>query len=314
MNELEQLNEGGDASESKDADGAPQLKRGSSLHVNSALVALVTADDSRLNDLRGSRVGELSTLLSDEESREAARKLFADAAQAVSKDLAGKTKELGSLEGEPEEQITTLEAMAKAHAESKTMEPAEEAASKCDDLGVVINPYTPETIFTLRSQWDEVGKAYKQARNVAEKAVMDKAGSELTPEQVAEIREVFDYFDEDKDGALTLKEFQDGCQGLGMVMDAATTEGHFHSIGGGIPLNFDQFSTFMVDQMKTGTSLEDVIAAFRSLASGESITEDAVNQHFGPREDYADYLLTNMPTAEDGSRDYVAFTHALFSR
>ena len=41
---------------------------------------------------------------------------------------------------------------------------------------------------------------------------MDKAGTQLTPEQIAEIREVFDYFDEDKDGLLSLKEFQDGCQ------------------------------------------------------------------------------------------------------
>jgi hypothetical protein len=194
------------------------------------------------------------------------------------------------------------------------MEPAEAASKQCEDLAVVINPYTPETIFTLRSQWDEVGKAYKQARNIAEKAILDKAGMELTPEQIAEIREVFDYFDEDKDGALTLKEFQDGCQGMGVVQDADTLEAQYQKIGSGKPLSFDQFSAFMVDQMKTGTSLDDVIAAFRSLASGDSISEDAVGQHFGAREDYADYLLANMPGAEDGNRDFVAFTHQLFTR
>ena len=194
------------------------------------------------------------------------------------------------------------------------MEPAEAASKQCEDLAVVINPYTPETIFTLRSQWDEVGKAYKQARNIAEKAILDKAGTELTPEQVAEIREVFDYFDEDKDGALTLKEFQDGCQGMGIVQDADTLETQYQTIGSGKPLSFDQFSNFMVDQMKTGTSLDDVIAAFRSLASGDSISEDAVGQHFGAREDYADYLLANMPGAEDGNRDFITFTNELFTR
>ena len=70
----------------------------------------------------------------------------------------------------------------------------------------------------------------------------------------------------------------------------------------------------MVDQMKTGTSLDDVIAAFRSLASGDSISEDAVGQHFGAREDYADYLLANMPGAEDGNRDFITFTNELFTR
>ena len=62
---------------------------------------------------------------------------------------------------------------------------------------------------------------------------MDKTGTQLTPEQIAEIREVFDYFDEDKDGLLSLKEFQDGCQGMGMVMDEETSEGHYGKLNGG---------------------------------------------------------------------------------
>ena len=49
--------------------------------------------------------------------------------------------------------------------------------------------------------------------------------AELTPEQIAEIREVFDYFDEDKDGALTLKEFQDGC---GMALCKMQTFSNLH--------------------------------------------------------------------------------------
>lgn len=79
----------------------------------------------------------------------------------------------------------------------------------------------------------QIGKAYKSARNVCEKAIMDKKGTQLTPEQIAEIREVFDYFDEDKDGLLSLKEFQDGCQGMGMVMDEGTSEGHYGKLNGG---------------------------------------------------------------------------------
>lgn len=79
----------------------------------------------------------------------------------------------------------------------------------------------------------QIGKAYKSARNVCEKAIMDKTGTQLTPEQIAEIREVFDYFDEDKDGLLSLKEFQDGCQGMGMVMDEETSEGHYGKLNGG---------------------------------------------------------------------------------
>ena len=79
-------------------------------------------------------------------------------------------------------------------------------------------------------------------------------------------------------------------------------------------LTFDQFSNFMVDQMKTGTSLEDVISAFRSLASGDTISDDVITQHFASREDYAQYLLVKMPQSDDGNRDFVAFTNELFTR
>merc|ERR1711907_684145 len=99
---------------------------------------------------------------------------------------------------------------------------------------------------------------------------------------------------------------------MGIVQDADALESQYHQINSGNPLSFEQFSGFMVDQMKTGTSLEDVIAAFRSLAAGDSITEDAVSQHFGSREDYAESLLSNMPASDDGNRDFVAFTNDLF--
>jgi hypothetical protein len=297
--------------------GAPALRRASSLgSMNTQISALCDGEGgaARLTSMNGDRQGELTELLSAEEAREEARKAFAEAANAVKADCDAKTKQLSSLDGNPEDQMEALESLAQQHQESTLMEPAESSSIKCDELGVVINPYTPETIFTLRSQWEEIGKAYKSARNVCEKAIMDKAGTQLTPEQIAEIREVFDYFDEDKDGLLSLKEFQDGCQGMGMVMDEETSENHFRNINGGKELTFDQFSNFMVDQMKTGTSLDDVIAAFRSLASGDTISDDVITQHFAARDDYAQYLGDNMPTSEDGNRDFVAFTNELFTR
>jgi hypothetical protein len=260
------------------------------------------------------RQAKLQELLSAEEAREAARKAFAESANTVKADCDSKTKELSTLDGEPEDQMEALESLAQKHHESQLMVPCEEASAQCESLGIVINPYTPETIFTLRSQWEEIGKAYKTARNVCEKAIMDKAGTQLTPEQIAEIREVFDYFDGDKDGLLSLKEFQDGCQGMGMVMDEDTSEKHYKNLNGGKELTFDQFSNYMVDQMKTGTTLDEVIAAFRSLASGDTITDDVITQHFSSREDYAQYLGENMPATEDGSRDYVQFTNELFTR
>jgi len=310
MSELEELKkatEGGDNAE-------PALRRASSTGAMNVQISVLCNNDGALVTMNEERQTELNALLSAEEQREQARKTFAESANAVKSDCAAKTKELGTLGGEPEAQMEALEVLAQNHQESELMVPCEASSAECDKLGIVINPYTPETIFTLRSQWEELGKAYKTARNVCEKAIMDKKGTQLTPEQIAEIREVFDYFDGDKDGLLSLKEFQDGCQGMGMVMDEVTSEDHYRALNGGKELTFDQFSNFMVDQMKTGTTLDEVISAFRSLASGETITDDVITQHFASRDDYAQYLGENMPTAEDGNRDFVQFTNELFTR
>lgn len=310
MSELEELKkatEGGDNAE-------PALRRASSTGAMNVQISVLCNNDGALVTMNEERQTELNALLSAEEQREQARKTFAESANAVKSDCAAKTKELGTLGGEPEAQMEALEVLAQNHQESELMVPCEASSAECDKLGIVINPYTPETIFTLRSQWEELGKAYKTARNVCEKAIMDKKGTQLTPEQIAEIREVFDYFDGDKDGLLSLKEFQDGCQGMGMVMDEATSEDHYRALNGGKELTFDQFSNFMVDQMKTGTTLDEVISAFRSLASGDTITDDVITQHFASRDDYAQYLGENMPTAEDGNRDFVQFTNELFTR
>ena len=54
----------------------------------------------------------------------------------------------------------------------------------------------------------------------------------------------------------------------------------------------------------------DVIAAFRSLVNNEdTISDEAITQHFGAHEDYADYLQTNI---QEGA--YIPFTDDLFTR
>ena len=88
-----------------------------------------------------------------------------------------------------------------------------------DKMHRIINTYTDETIFSLRATWKAVTDAYKQAKDVCELLIMDQKGSKLTPEQIKEVREVFDYFDQDKDNTLDFKEFKDACQGIGLIME-----------------------------------------------------------------------------------------------
>ena len=72
---------------------------------------------------------------------------------------------------------------------------------------------------------------------------------------MAEIREVFDCFDQDNDGHLNLKEFRDSCQGTGLVLADDEVESNYATIGAGNEVDFSEFSQFMVDHMKRARHL-----------------------------------------------------------
>lgn len=80
--------------------------------------------------------------------------------------------------------------------------------------------------------------------------------------------------------------------------------------------NFDEFAEWMSTQLsEPGHSMQDVINAFKELAEDEPfIKEETVTTHFHDEGDRT-YLFENMPLGEgDDTRDYEAFTAALFSR
>jgi actinin alpha len=267
-----------------------------------------------LDQRRTARIAEMASLKSVEDEKEGLRKSFADIAKRVTANCSEKSKGIAALGGEPQEKMDALQALAVAHHDETIMSEAETASNALSTANILINPYTNETIFSLRTAWNAVSEAYKQAMDVCEQLIMDEKGSKLTSEQIKEVREVFDYFDIDKDNTLDNKEFRDACQGIGLLMDDDEVNSLFIKVCGGKKMNFERFSEFMYDQLKTGASLEDVMNAFRNLAGGaDFITSDAVGQHFAPHGDVSGYLLENMGTTGEGL-DYNGFTIQLFTR
>jgi hypothetical protein len=268
-----------------------------------------------LNQQVADEVASVTAKKQTEDDKEERRRKFADIANNVSKSCEDKSKvikDLSNAGGEPQEQMDKLEELSTAHVNDTIMQDAEAASTACDEAGILINTYTDETIFSLRATWKAVTDAYKQAKNVCEMLIMDQKGSKLTAEQIKEVREVFDYFDQDKDNTLDFKEFKDACQGIGLIMDDDEVQSLYLKLSGGSNkrMNFEGFSDFMYGQLKTGASLEDVMNAFSNLAGGADVlTEDAITQHFSPHGDVADYLKENM---SDGA--YKPFTTQLFTR
>jgi hypothetical protein len=103
-------------------------------------------------------------------------------------------------------------------------------------------------------------------------------------------------------------------QGLGVLIEDSEADRQFVSLSKTTPgaLTLAEFADFMLEQLKAGSSMEDIIAAFRTLAGGEVITEVQINTYF-VQDDHAAYMLRHMPPKNE-AYDYDAFTVAIFER
>jgi actinin alpha len=266
---------------------------------------------SKLTVQADARAQALSDELAQEQNKDSLRHTFADAATAFVDNLKAKQGELEAITGTPEEQLAATNAAQSAYATSSedVLKPVEEAAAAMDSAGVVINPYSAETIHSLRAQHTELGKAYQlQAETLQQKINADKEGA-VTPEQLKEIQEVFTYFDSDGSGTLNLQEFKDGCQGTGLFMSDEEVESQFGRLAPDGKMSFDSFTGFMKDQLTQGSSQDDVVGAFKQLSGDpQMICDEDVDKFFGNAD-------TNAYLHENGlGGDYKIFTEKLFSR
>jgi len=182
---------------------------------------------------------------------------------------------------------------------------------ECDNAGIVVNPFTPHTIYTLTATWEQLGKAIKAQKEAVQAQIMGGKELEIPAERLREIQEVFAFFDQDKDEKLNLQELKEGCRGVGIDMEDEEVERKMRArVGDLMEFDLSNFVAFMLEELKSGCTLEDVLKAFSVLSgNGTIITNDQINQNFAQDDDLKSYLLENI---KEG--DYTAFTHDLFSR
>ena len=78
--------------------------------------------------------------------------------------------------------------------------------------------YTPETVHSLNAVWNVLGTVLDDAEESLRGQILAQRDESITPEQIKEIKEVFEFFDQDRDDNLKVSEFRDCCTGIGMVM------------------------------------------------------------------------------------------------
>ena len=176
---------------------------------------------------------------------------------------------------------------------------------------ILVNGLTTHTVFGCRLVYAECEKHLKDAIDVnAAHILAQTAGAALSAEQAQEIREAFDTFDQNKSGNLTLKDFCEGLQGMGLVLsnDDAAAEFRKRDLDNTGKLSFDGFASFILEQFQAGSTEADIQQAFSGLCDGSgTMNEDTMGQWFGADEECVEYMNAGMEGGE-----YKKFVTELF--
>ncbi|GBG26612.1 Alpha-actinin-1 [Hondaea fermentalgiana] len=266
---------------------------------------------SKVNSLQS----DLGSVLAAEQRRDELSQRFAGLANEFASFCDGQRAALGGVSGSLDDQ---KEAIAKLRSEVAGEDSAgaaklaalEEASQACEEAELVANTYTTHTIFSLRSNHEQLLKDLKRADEAISAQLMAQKSLQISPEQLKEAQEIFSVFDTDNDGKLRLSELREACLGAGIDLDDQELESRMRARSSTMVFTQDDFIAFFVDELQSGDSKDDVVEAFKAIAPEGSLSSEQIQKNFGAIDaDLASYLQGNM---SDG--DYVKFTEQLFTR
>ncbi|KDO23896.1 hypothetical protein SPRG_10041 [Saprolegnia parasitica CBS 223.65] len=251
---------------------------------------------------RDAKQAELSQAVENAQKRVTLSLSFAALATQVVDKAAHTTSQINATEGSLADQLANLQRIdgEEMHASSPEtlmglMEQLEAVSDQLEALRVFSNPHTSETIQSCRALFTGVQSGLMERLHALEKEIaMDRLGH-ITPAQLQEVEEVFNHFDVDKDGQLARDEFITACKALGYDM----TEDECHNMFDELDtdksedISLHEFSTFCAEQLQSGTTQSDVLAAFEMLAKDKTISREKLTTHFEPA--IAEYLIEHMP-------------------
>lgn len=278
----------------------------------------VTDRWNRLNASIAERQGGLSEEAKRQSDNDEACKLFASkAGEFLNQCNAVKTKISAPNSCELEAQLENAKALnAEAVALGSGLDELRNISNDIEERNVVYNPHTDATIESVTFTHDGVVEMSKKDISLIEKQILEKSGSGVTEEQLAEFKETFDTFDKDKSNTLEKHEFKACLQALGHDLSDAAIDSlmqqHCKAIEGKIV--FEEFVNYMIQKTEDTDSPSTIKNAFREIAGNKDhITADDLKKVPGLEPETIEYLINNMPKSGEGQMDYDGFTDKQYS-
>ncbi|EOD36373.1 hypothetical protein EMIHUDRAFT_455078 [Emiliania huxleyi CCMP1516] len=198
--------------------------------------------------------------------------------------------------------------------------PAQELSDKLMEAAELDNPYTAQTIMTLKTQIDLLDKVLRDKRSFVE-GQLARAQAEITSEQYEEIKKVFYHFDKSKDGLLNQLEFAAAIKAMDFEIADHEQEPTFLRFAkegqraeepAAMTIDLSGFTTFVLQQYKDNDTKDTLFAAFETVANGKDTLSAEDIRAAIPQEE-ADYLLSQLELKDgDHGLEYKKFTEAIY--
>jgi len=173
------------------------------------------------------------------------------------------------------------------------------------------SPDALEAVFSkLQTSENSYAAAVRQNRH----KFVKKVETQLTDEQVAEIKASFKHFDANNDNSLDKLEFKAASAALSVTFknDDALDKAFKEVSEGKTGINFEQYSKYMRSLQEDRDSPDQLREAFKLLSGDKAyITADQLKQPPLTADD-AKFLISVMPSHKDGGYDYEAYLKAHF--
>jgi len=146
-----------------------------------------------------------------------------------------------------------------------------------------------------------------------DQAVAAAKGMEISEEQLAEFRETFTHFDKDNSKCLQYYELKACLTALGedITDDEAKEYCKKYSAEGKENMVFDEYAKFMLEYFSKAETADSTMEAFKAIAAGNPILNDAQIAQYFSEEDAA-YLKTQLKPVE-GGYDFAEWVSTLYA-
>lgn len=294
-----------------------------SLGVNEKTYSKYSSQDisskwSNFEALIQTRRDKLASELSTQEANEALRVEFATKAKDFS-DWAAETSstvssvtQSGSLE---EQLVKARENSTFVNSNIGKFGEVAAVSQKLDDARVTDNKHTELTIEALKLKWDKLSLLARDTEDLIQKEIFAKSNSDLTAEELKELRDCFEHFDKDHSGALGKLELDACLKSLGEDLNEQQLLKVTQEYGHDGQIKFDRFVEFILKSRKGSDSPDNIKSSFRIIAEDKPfVTEAQLRAVLPPAR--VEYLVENMPRYEgqENAFDYVAFTDQLYAQ